>query len=259
MGLASQGCLRPVIVRTTLARPRTQKYLKNCPLPPKKVLNALSDVSFLGLLLLVAQGWSITKEEVTSKVAFILLYGSYALVYLAVFVYQVSLIDPASVKSQYQVNFPSLIHLSLFWIFLSENKTKTFYFCWFALLVCKSIPGIILLTLKCLAFLYFLYNLRMTYHEESNLSKRGFYRKFGLFFAFWFLVFPVLVGIIAGVDSTIRDKTVVALTKTVSALSMTAMAYLLWPSRTYKYFQLQPFGSVVNNDVHSEALPYGSI
>ena len=116
-----------------------------------------------------------------------------------------------------------------------------------------------MLSLQCLAFLYFLYNLQATYKEEPNHSKRGFYRLFGLFFSLWFLVFPVLVGIIAGVDSTIRDKTVVSLTKSVTALSITAMAFLLWPSRTYKYFQLQPFDSVSTNDINSESLLYGSI
>ena len=65
-------------------------------------------MTFLGLLLLIAKGWSISKEEVTSKFPLFLMFGSYAVMYIAVFVFQVSLIDPASVKSEYQVRLCSL-------------------------------------------------------------------------------------------------------------------------------------------------------
>lgn len=193
-------------------------------------LIVVSHLFLLLLLLLIAKGWTISTEEIQGKKAFFILFGSYSVIYVTVFAVQVVRYDQASLKSEYE-----------------------------------SAYGIVLFLLRCLSFLYFLYCLRKTYRVEHIQKNRGFYRRFGFSFSVWFLIFPISMFIIASVDATNRDKIVVAVATTINAFALSMMAYLLWPSRTFKYFKIINLPEHPSTNTHEESeganevLPYGSI
>eukprot|EP00999_Lentomonas_sp_LEN2_P002733 NODE_605_length_1331_cov_1.836379_g566_i0.p1 GENE.NODE_605_length_1331_cov_1.836379_g566_i0~~NODE_605_length_1331_cov_1.836379_g566_i0.p1 ORF type:complete len:442 (+),score=65.70 NODE_605_length_1331_cov_1.836379_g566_i0:63-1328(+) len=182
----------------------------------------VSHVIFLALLLLIANGWTISTVDIRRRNVLFVFLGLYTLLYLIVFIVWKAGTDPASTKNEFQ-----------------------------------SVAGGFLLAFQLISFFYFLYCLRLTYREESVIEKLMFYKTFGIVFSLWFVALPFTVMIIAGVNSTSRDKVVVAMLSTINFLSLCIMAGLLWPSRSYKYFKVAP----PNLDQHTkeDALPYGSI
>jgi len=61
-------------------------------------------------------------------------------------------------------------------------------------------PGAILVVLRSLVMIWFIYELYRTFHEEANEVKRTWYVYFGLFYTLWFVILPFIVVVAAVVS-----------------------------------------------------------
>lgn len=101
-----------------------------------------------------------------------------------------------------------------------------------------SVPGIILIVVRFLAFVYLVWGLANTYKEEADESKRKFYLYFGLGVTLWFLSLPVTVLCATGMPAWYRERVVDAIQLVVATLGFLVISFLLWPSHASKYFQI---------------------
>jgi len=104
--------------------------------------------------------------------------------------------------------------------------------------VYNTVPGIIIVVLRCLLMLWFLYSLRETYLEETSDTKRKFYFVFAVGFAIWFLTLPFIVSIAAGVAVWVRAKTVFSIYLIQNFLGMGFLTFLFLPKFSKEYFQM---------------------
>ena len=114
----------------------------------------------------------------------------------------------------------------------------------------QSIPGIILLCIRFLLFLYFLWCLQKTIREDSDSGKKVFYYSFGGGYAIWFLSLPLVVFISFGFSAWYRQKVVDTLMLLITAFGFTMIGFLLWPSRASKYFAISGPDVFKGNVVH---------
>jgi len=161
---------------------------------------------FILLLILVAKGWTITKSRIEDRTIVLIGLGSLSAAYLALFIWENVGADPASTKYVY-----------------------------------NSAPGIIVIVLRAVAMLWFVWCLRGTYIEENHPSKRQFYIWFGAAFIAWFAALPFIALVASGMHekhpwSELRVVTVLYVTA--NALALSGMQFLLWPSRANEYFQI---------------------
>jgi hypothetical protein len=97
------------------------------------VLNMGSQLTFMLLLILLAKGWAISKTQITHKLLLTVVVSAFLLTYISMFIWQNVGRDPAS-----------------------------------TLYVYESAPGVIILILRCLAMLYFMWNLRLSHMEVKD-------------------------------------------------------------------------------------------
>jgi len=168
------------------------------------ILDLASQVVFIFLLLLIAKGWCISKTRLDDRLVVLIGVGVLALAYLALFIWENVGVDPGSTLYIYQ-----------------------------------SPPGIIILVLRGLTMLWFMWTLRATYMEENHPAKRTFYLWFGIACVTWFLALPLITIIAAGTPNAWNElKTVTILYVTSNALAFGGLQFLLWPSRASEYFQI---------------------
>jgi len=166
-------------------------------------LDIVAQVVFILLLILIAKGWAITKTQLEDRKANLVMAIILFLSYLALFIWQMLGLDRAS-----------------------------------DIYVYESPPGIVVIVVRALAKLWFIYCLRLTFSEENHPTKRKFYLTFGVCYIAWFLILPLITAISAGVDPWQRMKTVYILYVTSNSVALAGLAYLLWPTRANEYFQI---------------------
>jgi len=166
-------------------------------------LNLVAQLVFILLLILVAKGWTITKSRIEDRTIVLAGLGALSAAYLALFIWEHVGLNPASTKYIYQ-----------------------------------SPPGIIILVLRALAMLWFVWCLRGTYIEENHPSKRQFYLWFGATYVAWFAALPLIALIATGVPAWSELRVVTVMYVTANALALGGMQFLLWPSRANEYFQI---------------------
>jgi len=167
------------------------------------LLDIASQVTFIFVLELLAQGWAISKSGIDDKRTLLIGLGILSISYLVMFVWWNAGVDPAD-----------------------------------TLYIYMSAPGIITVVIRGLAMFWFIWLLRGTYLDENLPSKQQFYLWFGIGYVAWFMALPFIVGIAAGSPDWERLKTVTILYVTSTALGQAGLGYLLWPSRAYEYFQI---------------------
>jgi len=163
----------------------------------------VSQLTFMFLLVLLAKGWAITKSEVDDKKFLVIMVSAFLLAYITMFIWQNVGRDPAS-----------------------------------TLYVYESAPGIIILVLRSLALLWFLFLLRKTHLDEQNDEKKRFYFIFGILYTLWFLALPLIVLLAVLLQAWYRFKVVTGLFLCVNTLGLFGLAFLLWPNRASRYFQV---------------------
>jgi len=175
-------------------------------------LDMSCQIFLVALLVLIAKGWNITRVEITNKLYVIIGLASIVLAYLILFIWNEVGFDPASSVYLYD-----------------------------------TAPGIILVIFRSLVMLWFIYELYLTFKEETNDQKRNFYVYFGLGFSLWFVILPFVVVVASILDAWIRFKVVQGMYVTANCVALGGLMWLLWPSRSGEVFQLskpdQLFGS----------------
>ncbi|XP_070578343.1 integral membrane protein GPR180-like [Ptychodera flava] len=171
------------------------------------VCDILSQCLFMLLLLLLAKGWTITTTKFTQKKLLFGVWGVYCATYGVLFLWMAIGIDETSTLVEYQT--------------------------W---------PGAVILTLRCLIFIWFLIELRTTYRQEYIEGKLKFYRWFGIGFSIWFIYLPITVAICALISPLWRQKAISAMTLTADFISYVVLMLLFWPSRSSEYFTLGTSG-----------------
>jgi hypothetical protein len=184
-----------------------------------------AELVLMFMLILVAKGWAITTNYLTDRNLILLSMCALLLSYLALFIWDNAGRDPAS--------------------------TLYFY---------ESVPGIILLVLRTLVWIWFGWCLKNTLALETLPEKRNFYILFGGACTLWFLLLPLFVIIATGMEPWYREKVITSMTSSLNALALSAFTYLLWPTRAADYFSIKPTNALLSSDVDTsnESLVYGT-
>jgi len=167
------------------------------------VFEIIASSLFTLLLLMLAQGWTISHFEIKyPKILFtgiILL----SLFQLGLFIWRLLLLDPET--TQYFYNFtPMWCYGGLF-----------------------SGVGLIYL-IQCI----------YSYRHEPLQSKKSLYRMLMIFFTTWFLV-PLLRIVVAdSFEPWSRDMFILTIEMTWDTVTFILMIGLMWPSRAHKFFNL---------------------
>jgi len=172
-------------------------------------IDMMSSLVFMLLLILIAKGWGITFPTLSH------------------------------IQSQRKILLGILIAFFIlyvilfFWGLFGMNPASDLY-------VYQSVPGIIFLIVRFFTFVYFVWCLLQTYKQEmsneTDTSKKRFYVSFGISYAIWFLILPILVLTALAYPVVDRFKVVVILNVTTTAIALALLCFLLWPSRARQYF-----------------------
>jgi hypothetical protein len=148
------------------------------------------------LCVLIAKGWAITTNYLSHKNIILIVMSLFVVGYLVLFR----------------------------WSNFGIDTALTLYFY-------ESIPGVVVLILRCLLVFWFLWCLRDTLRLENLPERRNFYYIFSIAYSIWFLALPVVVFAISFVDPWVRYRIVRILSLSIDFLGLAALAFLLWPSR----------------------------
>jgi hypothetical protein len=135
------------------------------------VIGLAAQFAILLMAILVAKGWTIVRRKIsaTGRVKIATYMTVYVVASIACWVYYLEFSDPAAIVYIY-----------------------------------STAPGSLLVALRCLAFLWLTYAVRVTLRTYQQ--KRGFYRKFWFLMGAWILSLPLLVGINRIIDEWMRAK-----------------------------------------------------
>jgi len=167
------------------------------------VLDMGSQLVFMMLLILLAQGWTITRFEIPHKRILLALIAVFLALYFSMFI----------------------------WVNVGQDPASTVY-------SYGTVPGILIVCLRVLTLIWFGWSLRGSYLEESHPGKRRFYLLFGGIFTLWWIQLPLIVIIAGQLAEWVRQKTVMGMYLTTNSLAIAILAFLLWPSRAQEYFQI---------------------
>jgi len=159
-------------------------------------------VLFMGLILLISKGWTISTMHVTPRRLLNMTLFLLAIAYVALFLWGTLGVDPASV-----------------------------------LYIYESPPGYIIIALRILILFYFAFNIRKSYMCESRhqKTKKLFYFIFGVGYSVWFIAMPLTVLIAHFSESWVRQRTVTILTLCIDCCSYLGFAWLFRPFRSNKF------------------------
>jgi len=158
---------------------------------------------FMLFLILLAKGWAISKPAITDKIPLLVLMSIFFILYLSMFI----------------------------WGYVVPNYTVLYIY--------ESAPGIIILVVRVLTLIWFLWCLRKSVMEENHPSKREFYVRFAFFSSTWFILLPFIVVVAAIVAAWARYKIVEAMYVSMNAIALAVFGFLFWPSRAANYFAVQ--------------------
>jgi len=168
------------------------------------LMNMAAQVVLMFQCILIAKGWAITTSYLTDKYIVLVVMGLFILAYLALFIWDKAVPNPASVLYFYE-----------------------------------SVPGIIVSVLRVLTCGWFVWSLRNTIRLESLPEKRVFYFIFGGAYSIWFLLLPLIVLIAVFLAPWVRFRIITGMMVTSDFLGLSALAFLLWPSRASNYFVIK--------------------
>ncbi|EFA78419.1 hypothetical protein PPL_09070 [Heterostelium album PN500] len=168
-----------------------------------ELLDLGAQLTFILLLILIAKGWAISRVTIDEKKIILGVMGILSALYLIMFI----------------------------WYKAGQDKASTVY-------MYDTVPGIILLVVRSLAMVWFMWCGYNTYMEENHPAKRKFYTYFGIAFVIWFLALPFICIVASAVDSWIRQKVVLAFYVTFNFLALAGLSILLSPSRASDYFTI---------------------
>lgn len=161
-----------------------------------------SEVSFLLLMLLLAQGYTITRAGLSSCITTLItvFINVYIIAFISLYIFQAEMFDPGEVLNLYE-----------------------------------SPAGFGLNGLKICAWVAFVISIATT--MKTNPEKAPFYYPFGLLGSLWLLGGPVLTIIGVGVfDPWVRESVMCGVFAFIAFGGHAAFLWLTWPSRANKSF-----------------------
>ncbi|KAJ8679143.1 hypothetical protein QAD02_014930 [Eretmocerus hayati] len=167
------------------------------------ILDILSRTSFMLLLLLLAKGWAVTRQELTWKPLVFAIWLCYGLVHIMLYIWNLTEVDIIEDIDEYQT--------------------------W---------PGWFILFFRSVIMIWFLFELRNTMMYEHNTQKLNFLLHFGASSLVWFIYLPIIALIALQVSALWRFKLLLGITYSVDCFAFCVMAHLLWPTRSEQYFLL---------------------
>ncbi|XP_049792786.1 integral membrane protein GPR180 [Schistocerca nitens] len=167
------------------------------------IFDILSRTIFMLLLLLLAKGWAITRQEFTWKPLVFGIWFLYGIVHVLLYVWNMTEVDIIEDIDQYQT--------------------------W---------PGWLIIVFRSLIMIWFLFELRSTMRYEHNIQKLNFFLHFGASALVWFIYLPVVALIALQVSTLWRFKLLLGITYSADCLAFCVMTHLLWPTRSEQYFLL---------------------
>jgi hypothetical protein len=177
------------------------------------LLNMGSNLLLMFFCILVAKGWAITSHYLSQKNIVFIIMSLFILSYLFLFIWDNFARDPA--------------------------LTLYFY---------ESVPGFIVLVLRTVLVIWFLWCLRDTLRLENLPERRQFYKIFGIAYSFWFLLLPVVVFILSFVDPWVRFKIVRGISIAIDFAGFGALVFLLWPTRAQNYFTIRTTNQLLEEE-----------
>lgn len=152
---------------------------------------------FMMFLLMLAKGWAITTNELRWKSVLFGICGAYTLLNLFLYIWNIVEIDN---------------------IISNTDEWQTW-------------PGYATLAFRLLVMVWFLVELRRTYHQNIQ-EDVSFIQHFGAFFLVWFIYLPVLALVTTQVSPLWRYKTILSISYAVDILAYAVLLHLFWPSRS---------------------------
>jgi len=168
-----------------------------------QVVDVMSRVGFIGLMILMAQGWCISSDHIESRSVLVVV-PVFFILYMALLVWEHSLVDSA------QITLPTSASVML-WMVVAV---------WF------------------LFAAWFVFTIFKSYRAERNPAKKSLYAKIGVIYTPWFLALPLISVMATALDNWVRDKYVDGAAELADSGAYLAMAVLLWHSRAQNYFQM---------------------
>jgi uncharacterized membrane protein YuzA (DUF378 family) len=182
------------------------------------VLNFVNDITLSLMLILISFGWAVTTPSITQRQRFIVLGGMafMALWYLILFIWVYAGVDPASTVYSYET--------------------------W---------PGVIIVILRTIIMLGFIYNIIQTLKGEAMSSKRRFYIIFGIAYSIWFLIIPfaTFIAAVVGYEAPWwQDRVVTGLKTTLDFFGLLGLVLLMWPNWARSYFMVTQGASLLSRE-----------
>ena len=163
----------------------------------------VSQIFFMMLLLVLAQGWAITNQTLEFQKQLLSVLAAVLVCSVVTFFWQLFGVDPATDVFEYE-----------------------------------TAPGIILLAIRMAVFGAFLFFLLRTYRQEDKSDKKMFYLMFGTAYSLWFLALPLIVAIAAASEMWYREKLTTAAYVVVNSVAYSLLQFTFWPTRAAKYFEI---------------------
>jgi hypothetical protein len=203
-----------------------------------EMLIVISHILIILLLLLVAQGWTVTSEQLQYKGALMGGMITFCLIYLILLIWSLAGVDPAS-----------------------------------TLYVYSSWPGVMIVICNVVACAWFVWTCYQSYKhiqvgaysdesESASLSGQDFSEKatlfkwLGIIYSLYFLVLPFIVTLGAGIAPWVVAKTVYSVSLTIRTLWVGGLCYMFWPTKADKFFRISARSHAVTV---SSTLPYEDI
>ncbi|ALC40969.1 CG9304 [Drosophila busckii] len=169
------------------------------------VLDILSRNTFMLILLLLAKGWAVTRQQIsrTGWIILMSIWVPYCAFHVFLYIWDRTEVDIISDIDEYQT--------------------------W---------PGWIVLILRTSFMLWFLYELRNTMKYEHSSKKLDFLLHLGASSLVWFIYLPIVAIVALQISPLWRYKLLQGITNSADCMAYCVMTGLLWPNRAGQYLLL---------------------
>ncbi|KAH8394910.1 hypothetical protein KR222_010439, partial [Zaprionus bogoriensis] len=191
------------------------------------VLDILSRTTFMLILLLLAKGWAVTRQQI-SRTGWIILMS----IWVPYCAFHVFLYIWDRVSDGYRI-YEGTYDFTQFQRTLQTEvdiiSDIDEYQTW---------PGWIVLILRTSFMMWFLYELRNTMKYEHSSKKLDFLLHLGASSLVWFIYLPIVAIVALQVSPMWRYKLLQGITNSADCMAYCVMTGLLWPNRAGQYLLL---------------------